>query len=196
MNPLISLATKVIHRIRCKRLLTIITGFFVVRLFRLLIICLCLGVTSFAQASAYHQNNNSDALELTIEQHSTVPVTISIDSTNIQSIDFATCNADSTQIDSSTAHSKNTSQRHDINLGIGYSSRMANLARHEPEEVFPVYELALEIPAIPSEQLAIGYQEKPKPTVNWALNSYSSSSRVSTWKESNLLYSQRLYPHS
>lgn len=176
--------------------ISIITGFFVVQLFRLLIICLCFGVSSLAQASAYHQNDNSHFTELTIEQHSTVPVTISVDSVNIQSIDFATCTTDSAQIDPTTLDSSNISQSHDVNLGIAYASRMANLARHEPEEVFPVYELALEIPAIPSEQLTIGYQEKPKPTVNWALNTYSSTSRISAWKESNLLYSQRLYPHS
>ena len=176
--------------------INVITGFFVVQLFRLLIICLCFGVSSLAQASTHHQNDDSDFLALTIEQHSTLPVTVSIDSTHIQSINFSTCNIDTTQSDSSAAHSKQVSESHDVNLGIAYSSRMANLARHEPEEVSPVYELALEIPAIPSEQLTIGYQEKPKPTVNWALNSDSSSSRVSAWKESNLLYSQRLYPHS
>ncbi|MGR6833640.1 hypothetical protein ACU5EM_16180 [Aliivibrio wodanis] len=172
------------------------TGFFVVQLFRLLIICLCFGVSSLAQASAYHQNDDNHFVELTIEQHSTVPVTISVDNSHIQSIDFVTCNINSAQTDSTTLHSKSASQSHDVNLGLAYSSRMANLARHEPEEVFPVYELALEIPAIPSEQLTIGYQEKPKPAVNWALNTYSSTSRISAWKESNLLYSQRLYPHS
>lgn len=170
--------------------------FFVVQLFRLLIICLCFGVSSLAQASAYHQNSYSDFSELTIEQHSTVPVTLSVDSSSILSIDFSTCAIDNAQTDPTTLHSQNASQSHDVNLGIAYSSRMANLARHEPEEVFPVYELALEIPAIPAEQLTIGYQEKPKPTVNWALNTYSSTSRISAWKESNLLYSQRLYPHA
>ncbi|AAW85371.1 hypothetical protein VF_0876 [Aliivibrio fischeri ES114] len=171
-----------------------ITGFFVVQLFRLLIICLCLGVSSLAQASSYQQNSDTVIADFTIEQHSTIQVNLTLDPSLTHQVDFLTCNVTDTPSNTLSSHSQNSSQGHNVNLGVGNSSRMANLARHEPEEVFPVYELALEIPAIPAEQLTIGYQEKPKPSVDWALYSYSSVSRVSAWKESNLLYSHRLFP--
>lgn len=167
-----------------------------IRLFRIVMMICCFGVASLAQAASHHDIINTIQTPLTIEQHSTIQPTLTFDAPVSTSADFAVCQVTHPTENNVSQHTQSLSQEHGVNLGIGYSSRMANLARHEPEEVTPYYELASEIPLLPAEQLAIGYQEKPKPTVNWALNSYSSTSRVSAWKESNLLYSQRLYPHS
>ncbi|WP_375322078.1 hypothetical protein [Aliivibrio logei] len=167
-----------------------------IRLFRIIMMVCCFGMASLAHASAHHDIINTMQAPLTIEQHSATQPSAKFTTPVPESTDFSTCQVMQSPENNVTKNTQSSSLGHNVNLGIGYSSRMANLARHEPEEVTPHYELASEIPAIPVEQLVIGYQEKPKPTVNWALNSYSSSSRVSAWKESNLLYSQRLYPHS
>ncbi|WP_297486159.1 hypothetical protein [uncultured Photobacterium sp.] len=77
---------------------------------------------------------------------------------------------------------------------INTSTRSLNSFYHSADEIAPTFELAFEFPLLPIPMLAIGYAEPLSPQSDWILNIKPSSSRVSGWKESNLLYSH--YGHS
>ncbi|MCD9495337.1 hypothetical protein [Photobacterium carnosum] len=83
-----------------------------------------------------------------------------------------------------------------INLSnmINISTRSLNSFYHSTDEIAPTFEVVFELPLLPIPMLAIGYAEPLSPQNDWILTIKSSSSRVSGWKESNLLYSQ--YGHS
>ncbi|MEC6815212.1 hypothetical protein [Photobacterium toruni] len=83
-----------------------------------------------------------------------------------------------------------------INLSnmINISTRSLNSFYHSADEIAPTFELAFELPLLPIPMLAIGYAEPLSPQTDWILTIKSSASRVSGWKESNLLYSH--YGHS
>ncbi|MGI2168752.1 hypothetical protein ACROAE_00915 [Shewanella sp. MF05960] len=69
-----------------------------------------------------------------------------------------------------------------------YSARYINLAQHQPDEVNPNYLLAYEFVSPPIPSLEIGYQVNFSPQLDWVLSSASGPSRISAWKESNLLF--------
>ena len=77
---------------------------------------------------------------------------------------------------------------------INISTRSLNSFYHSADEIAPTFELAFEFPSLPIPMLAIGYAEPLSPQSDWILNIKPSSSRVSGWKDSNLLYSH--YGHS
>lgn len=77
---------------------------------------------------------------------------------------------------------------------INTSTRSLNSFYHSADEIAPTFELAFEFPLLPIPMLAIGYAEPLSPQSDWILNIKPSSSRVSGWKDSNLLYSH--YGHS
>lgn len=68
------------------------------------------------------------------------------------------------------------------------SQRFMSFAQHERLHSRPDYQLAFEFvsPVIPS--LTVGYRMDSTPAVDWQLHIDGSSSRLSAWKESNLLY--------
>ncbi len=76
------------------------------------------------------------------------------------------------------------------NIALGTSNRLINAIHLSPEEVSPDYRLAFEFPILTAIPLTVGYAEPLSPTVEWALKVKSSSSRISGWKDSNLIYSQ------
>ncbi|MCG3863766.1 hypothetical protein I3259_06955 [Photobacterium sp. Ph5] len=78
----------------------------------------------------------------------------------------------------------------DYNIALGTSSRLLNALHLNPEEVSPDYRLAFEFPILTAVSLTVGYVEPLSPTVEWVLKTKSSSSRISGWKETNLIYSQ------
>ncbi|WP_233217773.1 hypothetical protein [Photobacterium sp. GB-1] len=78
----------------------------------------------------------------------------------------------------------------DYNIALGTSSRLLNALHLNPEEVSPEYRLAFELPILVAVPLTLGYQEPLSPTVEWILKIKSSSSRISGWKDTNLIYSQ------
>ncbi|WP_227876445.1 hypothetical protein [Photobacterium frigidiphilum] len=85
---------------------------------------------------------------------------------------------------------KHSSEGRTYHLGLANSSRQANVIRHDPEEVQPYYELAIELPVPPAPSLVIGYTIQFSDALNWMLNTNSPSSRISGWKESNLTYTR------
>ncbi|PSW30599.1 hypothetical protein C9J19_02100 [Photobacterium phosphoreum] len=77
---------------------------------------------------------------------------------------------------------------------INTSNRSLKNFHHSADEITPIFELAFELPLLPIPMLAIGYEEPLSPQSDWILTIKSTSSRISGWKESNLLYSH--YEHS
>ncbi|WP_039860070.1 hypothetical protein [Photobacterium sp. SKA34] len=76
------------------------------------------------------------------------------------------------------------------NIALGTSSRLLNVLHLNPEEVSADYRLAFELPILVAVPLTVGYVEPLSPTVEWVLKIKSSSSRISGWKDTNLIYSQ------
>lgn len=76
----------------------------------------------------------------------------------------------------------------DIHYVPTYSARYINLAQHQPDEVNPSYLLAYEFVSPPIPSMEIGYQINFSPQLDWVLSAASGPSRISAWKESNLLF--------
>lgn len=77
---------------------------------------------------------------------------------------------------------------------LNTSNRSLKNFHHTSDEITPTFELVLELPLPPAPMLAIGYAEPLGPQTDWILTIKSTSSRVSGWKESNLLYSHYEHP--
>lgn len=85
---------------------------------------------------------------------------------------------------------EHSSEGRTYHLGLANSSRQANVIRHDPEEVQPYYQLAIELPVPPAPSLVIGYTIQFSDALNWMLNTNPPSSRISGWKESNLTHTR------
>jgi len=83
---------------------------------------------------------------------------------------------------------QHSTESRDYDPALANSSRMANLLRHDPEEVQPLYQLAIELPIEPIPSLVKGYCVNFSDSLNWMLNTNPPSCRISGWKESNLTY--------
>ncbi len=94
------------------------------------------------------------------------------------------------------AHSGQHHRAEVLNLNniINTSNRSLKNFQHNADEIAPTFELVFELPLLPIPMLAIGYAEPLSPQNDWILNIKSTSSRVSGWKESNLLYSHYEHP--
>ena len=94
-----------------------------------------------------------------------------------------------------TPSDNNQHSNHDrsLDLAIAASSRFSSLLRHDPEEVEPTYQLAIELPVEPAPSFAKNYRVDMQPALDWTLNTSPPSGRVSGWKESNLIYT--VYHH-
>ncbi|MCQ1058078.1 hypothetical protein LRP52_10440 [Photobacterium sp. ZSDE20] len=102
---------------------------------------------------------------------------------------------DAIDVHSSSQSNNNQHSKHDrsLDLAIVSSNRFASLLRHDPEEVEPAYQLAIELPIEPVPSFAKDYRVDMQPALDWALNTSPPSGRISGWKESNLLYT--VYHH-
>ena len=91
--------------------------------------------------------------------------------------------------------SNNQHSNHDrsLDLAIAASSRFSSLLRHDPEEIQPAYQLAIELPVEPAASFAKDYRVDMHQTLDWTLKTSSPSGRISGWKESNLIYT--VYHH-
>lgn len=91
-------------------------------------------------------------------------------------------------VDSDNTDINSQPTSNDIHYVPTYSARYINLAQHQPEEVNPNYLLAYEFVSPPVPSLEIGYQINFSPQLDWVLSATSGPSRISAWKESNLLF--------
>jgi hypothetical protein len=69
-----------------------------------------------------------------------------------------------------------------------YNARYISIAQHDREHIRPLYLLAFEFISPPVPSLTIGYQVNFSPQLDWVLSAASPPSRLSAWKDSNLLY--------
>ena len=102
---------------------------------------------------------------------------------------------DAVQAGGHAPSSNNQHSNHDrsLDLAIAASSRFTSLLRHDPEEVEPAYQLAIELPVAPAPSFAKDYRVDMQPALDWTLKTSPPSGRVSGWKESNLIYT--VYHH-
>jgi hypothetical protein len=73
-----------------------------------------------------------------------------------------------------------------------YNARYISIAQHNREQTKPLYLLAFEFNSPPVPSFTIGYQVNFSPQLDWVLSSASPPSRLSAWKDSNLLYIDHL----
>lgn len=68
------------------------------------------------------------------------------------------------------------------------SMRLLSFSQHDLHQVRPSYLLAYEFVSPPSPSFSIGYRIDFVRSLDWSLHANEKPSRLSGWKESNLLY--------
>lgn len=68
------------------------------------------------------------------------------------------------------------------------SMRLLSFAQHDLQQIKPSYLLAYEFVSPPSPSFSIGYRIDFVRSLDWSLHANETPSRLSGWKESNLLY--------
>lgn len=76
----------------------------------------------------------------------------------------------------------------DVHYVPTYSARYISIVQHKSDHTKPHYVLAFEFFSPPVPSLTIGYQINFSPQLDWVLTAASPASRLSAWKDSNLLY--------
>ena len=145
-------------------------------LFRILLMVICLGATSFAQADTHP----SESEIVQYQTHLSISVSVQSD-TNSHAY----------------SHDRQTPiKQHHVNLGGDVAIRYGSFARHNEQQSKPNYQVVIEIPAPLEPRLVKGYVERFTANLNWMLHTHPSSSLVSGWKQSNLLYTQHTHFNS
>ncbi len=80
------------------------------------------------------------------------------------------------------------SSSNDIHFVPTYSARYLSIVQYQSDELKPNYLLAYEFVSPPVPSLTIGYQINFSQQLDWVLSTASAPSRLSAWKESNLLF--------
>jgi hypothetical protein len=80
------------------------------------------------------------------------------------------------------------SSSNDIHFVPTYSARYLSIVQYQSDESKPNYLLAYEFVSPPVPSLTIGYQINFSPQLDWVLSTASAPSRLSAWKDSNLLF--------
>ncbi|MGF1727125.1 hypothetical protein [Photobacterium nomapromontoriensis] len=107
--------------------------------------------------------------------------------------DFGQDNASGHSPAEQSQSNQHSQESRSLDPALACSSRMANLHRQDPEEIESLYQLAIELPIEPAPSFAKNYSVDFHSALDWTLKAPSSSSRISGWKDSNLIYT--LYPH-
>lgn len=68
------------------------------------------------------------------------------------------------------------------------SMRLLSFAQHDLQQIKPNYLLAYEFVSPPGRSFSIGYRIDFVRSLDWSLHANETPSRLSGWKESNLLY--------
>lgn len=173
-------------------------------LFRAIMLVFCLGVASFAHAET-DQAAIRLALPASVSQHLTESSKLDLNDASAHTDssqaateqgtlvwDFSRQHSSKSEIKSeqgsSLPYKQHSTEHRDYDPALVNSSRMASLAHHDPEEVQPLYQLAIELPVEPAPSLVVGYCVNFSDSLNWMLNTNPPSCRISGWKETNLTY--------
>lgn len=139
-------------------------------LFRILLMVICLGAASFAQAGTHP--SEGEITQYQTEQSTSVSVQPDTNS-------------------HAYSHDRQTPiKQHHINLGVDVAIRYGSFSRHDDQQSEPNYQVVIEIPAPLEPRLVKGYVERFTANLDWMLHTHPSSSLISGWKQSNLLYTQ------
>jgi hypothetical protein len=76
----------------------------------------------------------------------------------------------------------------DASFVVLTSPRRLGFTHHDPHQCRPNYLLAYEFASPDSPSFCIGYREDFTPSLDWRLSATPKPSKISGWKESNLLY--------
>jgi len=87
-----------------------------------------------------------------------------------------------------------SSSRHSYEFALAETSRYTSAGRLVLNNPKPDYQIEIELSIPPSASLVIGYAVNINFTQYWLTTTSFSKSRISGWKDSNLLYSHRQYP--
>lgn len=85
-------------------------------------------------------------------------------------------------------HKSWTEQQDDASFVLLSSPRRLGFAQHDPHQCRPNYILAYEFAAPDSPSFCIGYRVDFSASLDWRLSATPKPSKISGWKESNLLY--------
>lgn len=162
-------------------------------LIRVLMLVICLGATSFAHAETDHVGTELSlpaSVSLHIGESAKFDLLFaqahsSVDTEQVQ-VDRGSLIWDFPQQATPQPQKQHSTESRQYDPALINSSRMANLLRHDPEEVQPFYQLAIELPVDPVPCLVKGYRVDFSESLNWMLNTNPPSCRISGWKESNL----------
>ena len=81
-----------------------------------------------------------------------------------------------------------TEQQDDASFVLLSSPRRLGFAQHDPHQCRPSYILAYEFASPVSPSFCIGYRVDFIPSLDWRLSATPKPSKISGWKDSNLLY--------
>ncbi|WP_232784048.1 hypothetical protein [Moritella sp. Urea-trap-13] len=84
--------------------------------------------------------------------------------------------------------------RHNYEFTLTETSRYSSTGRLVLNNPEPDYQVEIELSIPPSPSFVIGYAVNFNLYQYWLTSTSFSKSRISGWKDSNLLYSHRLYP--
>ena len=87
-----------------------------------------------------------------------------------------------------------SSSRHTYEFALTETSRYTSTGRLLLDNPKPDYQVEIELSIPPSASLVIGYAVNINFEQYWLTSTSFSKSRISGWKDSNLLYSHRQYP--
>jgi len=87
-----------------------------------------------------------------------------------------------------------SSSRHSYEFALAETSRYTSAGRLVLNNPKPDYQIEIELSIPPSASLVIGYAVNINFAQYWLTTTSFSKSRISGWKDSNLLYSHRQYP--
>jgi hypothetical protein len=179
---------------------------------------LVLTSTSFATPTAYSYSYNVDtqlddrindqpissaivdiilslvgSVDTSVDSAITRPIDSHVDANNLTALTDTLIDVNRTLLgyvgDASSQNSvSKQSNPNDIHYVPTYSARYISIAQHQSDESKPNYLLVYEFISPPVPSLTIGYQINFSPQLDWVLSTASAPSRLSAWKESNLLF--------
>ena len=147
-----------------------------VRLMRYFILLFVMVVGFNAQANTYSELASTSLL---------APASLLIDAHEVNSFCQGASGSEQPPISSS---------RHTYEFTLTETSRYTSTGRLLLDNPKPDYQIEIELSIPPSASLVIGYTVNINFEQYWLTGTSFSKSRISGWKDSNLLYSHRQYP--
>ena len=148
-----------------------------IRLIRYFILLFVIAVGFNAQANSYSEFVSTSLL---------TPTSLLVDVNEENHLCHDTGESEQPPISSKT--------HHNYDFALTETTRYSNAGRLLLNNPKPDYQVEIELSIPASASLVIGYAENINFAQYWLTTNAFSKSRISGWKDSNLLYSHRQYP--